>query len=399
MNSQQKNITSFLIQHPGFFRDIMSHFYPLSETQLVKFKRIWNWQRISDNIHINWTVETIRQVADCLDWESFSTNPSAFKDLKAIITFDHLIDWNGDKNSCFDSIAQNTGLPWNKEFVERYKEKINFEKLSANTAVDWSEELIDLYRNKWHLKELAMNNAFPWTIRLFEKYLDTSLFFYHDVKCNKQFISNIDFIEKYSEHMEWSYIFANPELPWSEKGLMKRWKKKQDWFGIARNPVFFQNDPNFFNNNLIHWRELARCNLGKAISQNTALPWSVDFIAEYEALWDWEEISINTGIPWSKELIEKFSLQLIWGGESPCALCDEEGNYVSEFGGSSFQSGLVTNESLPWSIEFINQFNEFVDFETLAYNRGVWEKAFKPFLNDEMIEKIGTILLEIFKNR
>jgi len=388
----KESIITYFIQHPQFFRDLISKFYPLSKDLLVKYQDFWNWQKISDNCKITWRSYIVKAVANKLEWHIFTTNVSAFKDIIILKEFDHFIDWQGDSNTEFDSFASNNGLPWNKEFIEEYKEKINFKKLSANTRVNWSEELVDLYIDLWNFKELAMNEAFPWNIHLFDKYLNISHFFFFDVKNNKQLITNIEFIEKYAAYLEWSFIFANPDLPWTEQGLMKRWEKHIDWFGVARNPYFFQNEPNFFHHNLNHWQKLAHCNQGKALSQNTALPWSVDFIEEYNTFWDWKMLSSNTAIPWSKELIETFSHKLIWGGTTLAPLLNENGEIVSILGGESFESGLVTNESLPWSIDFINHFETDIQLESLAENEGVWIKAFQQYMDEDIINTVMRII-------
>ena len=383
MDKNQKDIIQFFIENPEFFFDLISTFYPLNQRLLNDYKSNWYWENISCNENIKWDSNIIESIKANVDWSIFTTNPSAFKDLSLLDKFDHLIKW---EEECYHgTIANNKGITWNSELIDRYKEKIDFTQLSQSTHVEWSENLIKLYKDKWDFLELAMNNSFPWTISLFEKYLDTSMFSYFNVKINPRFISNVSFIEKYSDFLDWTFIFANPELPWVQMDLLNRWKEHIQWFGVARNPFFFQNDPDFFYKNLQHWKDLSP-NYPKPISQNTALPWGITFIEKYQYLWDWKYISMNESIPWSKKLIDKFLNQLEWGGVSPCPLVDEEGNFVSEFGGLQYNHGLVTNESLPWSLDFINYYRKYIDFESLSENKGVWEKAFKPFVNDEIVE-------------
>lgn len=391
MQNHHNAITAFFIQHPEFFRDLVSNFYAFTKDQLTRYRDFWDWQKISYNQNILWSTSLIREVSASLDWTSFSMNPAAFKDLTILEEFDQLIDWKGGIYA-EDSIASNHGLPWSRAFIAQYKDQLNFERLSANTAVPWSAELLETYPGKWDLEELAMNPAFPWTIPLFEKYLNESLFFYHDVQNNPRLISKVDFIEKYAFYLNWSYIFGNPELPWMEQNLMKRWEKHIDWFGVARNPVFFQNDPGFFEQHLLQWKALAAKGIGKGISQNTALPWSIEFISKYAYLWDWETLSHNTSIPWSVEFIEAFASELPWGGTQPGPLYNDNVEIISMFGGEIYEQGLIDNEALPWSLDFITHFEEQIDLKTLAENKGAWQKAFQPYLNDKMLETILGII-------
>lgn len=392
MNEQSKYAISFLIKQPQFFLNIVSSFYPLNPEQMLQYRAYWNWNNISCNENINWSIETINVVKSYLNWSLFSTNSSAFKNIASIHAFDGFIDWEGIDGYEDESFSLNTGINWSHEFIARHEHKINFEKLSSNESVPWSEELINKYKEKWSYKNLAMNNAVPWSISLFEEYLDTSYFFYHHVQANKRFISDIEFIEKYHNYMDWSLVFANPNLPWQKLQLLYRWKKFISWFGVARNAFFFENDSTFFHDNLIYWHDLSKKGQGKAISQNSALPWSIEFIKKHNTLWDWYTLSINSTLPWCGELIEIFSANLRWGGIKPGALLNEEGEIISETGGEIYESGMIENEALPWSLGFIKYFENNIDFKSLSENKGVWDKAFKNIINDDIIHTIIRII-------
>jgi len=187
--------------------------------------------------------------------------------------------------------------------------------------------------------------------------------------------------------LDWWNISGNPNLPWIEKNLLKYWSKNIEWGNIARNETLFGSDKNFFSSNYDKWSTHNFKNFSK-LSSNRYLPWSKDFIESYKYHWDWRMLCINEGIPWDIELIEYFSKYVEWGGYYPCELYNGEGEVISAVGGKGFASGFIINEFLPWSIEFILHFEKDINFRALVMNDGVWEKAFKPFMSEDIIETV-----------
>jgi len=100
----------------------------------------------------------------------------------------------------------------------------------------------------------------------------------------------------------------------------------------------------------------------------------------------------NEGIIWNSDLIDYFSKHIKWGGWKSCELLDENDNVISPVGGAEFEFGLINNVSIPWSIDFLIKYENKLDFVALESNTAVWEKAFKFYVDDEMIETIISIL-------
>jgi len=345
-------------------------------------------------VNIYWSEDLIDSFIEKIIWQYFTFNPKAFLNFSLLEKYDKRIDWLGEEFVYGDSITANSGLPWDMVFIEMFEKKIDFEKLSYSESVKWSEKIIDKYYGKWDMTELACNKSIPWSLSLFDKYLDVSYFKYYPVKWNTALISKIDFIEKYQNYLDWHNIFANEQLPWFELDLMNKWYSKIDWWGIASNELFFKNDKNFFYKNIDKWlnHERKYINNFDPLSSNMFLPWSISFIEEYKNSWNWEYLSANKGLPWSFALIDYFNERFIWGGLVPGALFDEEGNEIASTGGYSFQDGLIFNSALPWSIDFLNYYDKQLDFKVLELNSSVWEKAFKPYVNDEIIETVLRII-------
>jgi len=383
-------IISFLIKHPNYFLGLLSSFYPLSQFQLKLYKDLLDWNKISANENIIWDDKILVEFQDYIIWDTLTTNPSVFVNTKLLKTFEDKIDWYGNDNYYGDSITANEGIHWDYETIEKYADKINFEKLSISTNVDWSETLLDKYIDKWNFTELAHNESIPWSLEMFEKFLDESYFFYFGVQTNKSLVS-FELVEKYNHLMDWHYISLNPNLPWIEKDLLNYWSDKIVWTGIACNRFLFANDKNFFQKHYDKWQPIKNKALGY-FSGNEAFPWSKHMIETFKFNLDWNLLCSNEGIAWNIDLIDSFSKQVKWGGWKPCELLDEKGNEISPVGGKGHESGLIDNKSVIWSIDFLLKYERELEFEALESNTAVWEKAFKPYFDDHIVDTIISIL-------
>lgn len=383
-------IISFLLKHPNYFYGSLSSYYPLSINQLRKYKNVLNWHKISANENINWNACILNEFHNHIVWNTLTTNRNAFVDKTTLVTFDDRIDWYGNDHYYGDSITANEGIYWDNETIDKYADKINIEKLSSNKNVEWSESLIDKYIDKWDKVELACNENIPWSLSMFEKYLDESYFFYFGVQTNKSLVS-FDLVEKYNQFMDWHNISLVPTLPWIEKDLLNYWSDKIVWTGIACNKFLFANDKNFYQKHYDKWQPIRNKVFG-FFSGNEAFPWSKQMIEMHKYDLDWSNLCSNEGIIWDFNLIDLFSKYVKWGGWVPCELLDEKGNVVSPVGGGELEFGLIQNKSIPWSIDLLLKYEHKLEFEALESNSAVWYKAFKPYINDEMIKTIMRIL-------
>ena len=388
--NEQIDIISFFIKHPNYFFGLLSSYYALSQNQLKMYKNVLDWNKISANKNISWDENILVEFQDYIIWDTLTTNPSVFVNTKLLNTFEDKIDWFGNENFYGDSITANEGIYWDNETIEIYADKINFEKLSISTNVDWSETLLDKYIDKWNFTELAHNESIPWSLEMFEKYLDESYFFYFGVQTNKSLVS-FELVEKYNHLMDWHNISHVPTLPWVEKDLLNYWSDKIVWTGIACNKFLFANDKNFFQKHYDKWQPIINEVLGY-FSGNESFPWTKLLIEKYKLSLDWNLLCSNEGIVWDSDLIDSFQKHIIWGGWKPCELEDEEGYIISPVGGKRHESGLIENKSVPWSIDFLQKYEHELEFEALESNNAVWDKAFKPYVDDNMIETIINIL-------
>lgn len=383
-------IISFLINHPQYFLGLISMYYPFTWKQLLKYINILDWNKISENRAIEWIDGILFIFHHKINWEKLSVNNSVFKDRYLLEEFTSRFDWKGDDGSYGDSVASNEGIHWDIETIDEYADKINFEKLSTNTNLDWSEHLIDKYIDKWSFIKLAHNESIPWTIDLFDKYLDESYLYYIGVNKNKTLIT-FDFVEKYNQLIRWHYTSLLPTLPWKERDLLNYWKDKIAWTGIACNEFLFANDNEFFEKHSDKWFPIGD-KVFEYFSGNKAFPWTKKLIDIYKDFLPWDILCSNEGMHWNTELIDLYSNYIKWGEKKTCMLKDEEGYLISETGGWEYELGLTSNKSVPWSIELMQKYEHAIDLEILSFNSAVWEKVFKQYVDDELIDIVTRII-------
>ena len=93
-----------------------------------------------------------------------------------------------------------------------------------------------------------------------------------------------DLIERFVDDWNWWDLSNNEALPWSLE-LIERFEDRWNW---------------------------SEAYYTAGISANTALPWSLRLIQRFEDRWDWEKLSANTALPWSLGLIERFEDRWDW---------------------------------------------------------------------------------------
>jgi len=93
-------------------------------------------------------------------------------------------------------------------------------------------------------------------------------------------------------------------------------------------------------------------------------PLSFKLIEKYKDKWDWNWIlSWNEALPWSEELIEKYEDKWDW-------------------------DWLSRNKGLPWSEELIEKYEDKWAWKVFHWNEVIWNKIFKPYVTDEIIERV-----------
>lgn len=76
-------------------------------------------------------------------------------------------------------MSSHTPLPWSERFIEKYKDKWNWDVLSRNESLPWTEEFIENYKDKWtwSYKDILNwigifnNQGIQWNLRMLLKFV------------------------------------------------------------------------------------------------------------------------------------------------------------------------------------------------------------------------------------
>lgn len=362
INTLENRIIDYLIKNPIFSKKIISGYYGFDSMEIKKFDSLLDWNYISQNTNIQWNRNLIESYKGLLNWESFSLMP-VFSDTDLIDYFITDIDWSDSKREGINkTIANNPYIKWSNNLIECYENYLDFYCLSQSRSVLWTDSLIEKYMGRWNWTEITGNYSIPWTLPLFEKYSDFFDYSSSHFVSNLGLISNFEIVEKYWINFIPYVIFSNGNLPWIENDLLKRWGDKLDWEGIAGNEKLLVL-PDFFEQNIEKWMNptIVRSAFSN-LSDSKVLPWSFEFINRFINYWDWRRLSLNPSLPWSEKFIEYYLER--W--DLPL---------------------LNRNHGIPWTIDLIDKYEE-TSCEILIKNRAIWQRAFMPYMNKNMIDTV-----------
>ena len=378
---------NYLAEHKYYFKLHMCGCYPFTEESLEKNKENLNWNYLSINERLPWSIDFIEKYADNWFWEGLSENESLPWSDELIIRFAERWYWNNNGEYDQSSLIGNKAVKWTKniilkypdkfpgtwlavhtellnespEIMEAFKDTLWWDYVSGNEYMNWSEELIDRFLPFWNWEILSANEGIHWTKRLKEKYRDK----YDPKYCEKGY----------------------PELWINKRRAVDNYIKKPE------------NTSPYTPDEL---KEILRNEPLTHLCYDDRIPWSEELIARYENGWDWGALSFNTKLPWSEKLIDRFIDKWDFGKGTE-----------REDGEKAYTLGLSSNSGLPWSLEFIKKYESEWEWLTLTYsdcipwsvdilkefesrwewdqmiwNETMWEKVFYPFLDDKKISEL-----------
>lgn len=184
---------------------------------------------LSISTKIPWTAETIRKYRNRLYWDLFSLNPSVPWTIELIQEFENLISWK--------YLSWNTGLPWSKEFVQTFLNQWNWEYLSANPSWPLNLDFYETFEDNF-VKECLFWNKDSDFDRRFSSMERSDLIEAGEHNLELligQYSIQPEFLEKYQDMFDWSYISRNRKITWFPK-LLEQYRNKIDWNGLISDP-------------------------------------------------------------------------------------------------------------------------------------------------------------------
>lgn len=116
------------------------------EGLLERYKDKWDWNLLSINNGIGFTVEQIKKYMDLLTWDS---GPSSNQ-----------------------NIASNENLPWSVEFIANYRSQWQWWSLCRNPSIHWTEDMLIAFDAEIEWKSLSDSISLPWSLSFVIMYQD-----------------------------------------------------------------------------------------------------------------------------------------------------------------------------------------------------------------------------------
>lgn len=392
VSSQKVVVEKFLSGNIDFFINHFSYMYPIGEQLLEEYKAKWNWELLSCNENLYWSIDLIEKFENSWHWESLSGNEKLPWSDELIIMYADKWTWN--KVNAWDfCLMDNNSIKWTYNILKAYPDRINWdmisadselinnnpailsdfpykldwESLSGNEGINFTEDLIDKFETFWNWEYLSGNGAIDWNENLIAKY-KSRINQDRLVNGNDELWLNIKYSRSIGKSFSNSDSLKQSDAPLSDDKMSEHHVTSSE----------YSSDPKFYKAQLLESLEQRVDNLDwESASLNKSLPWSEELIEKYKDKWEWghkEEredgsvayaigLTSNPSLPWSIELIKKFQDYWFW-------------------------PDLSYSESVPWSLELIIDFHDKWDWGLLKVNKILWQKVFYPFIDPGTIRKL-----------
>ena len=123
------------------------------------------WKELSGNF--NWSETTLEKYQDKVDWDEVSTNRYIRWTIPMIQKFHKKINWEK-----FSDYADENILTEN--YLEVFKEKWNWRNLSNNSSINLTDELLEKFADRWDWEVIIDNYSHvvfdKKSIEFYEKY-------------------------------------------------------------------------------------------------------------------------------------------------------------------------------------------------------------------------------------
>lgn len=303
---------------------IISRYYPLDKEQLSIFEDLLTWDDVFHNKSINWDQELIFKFRGYDDWNYLKW--TAKFDEKTIDEHSEYISWgNGYIYS----------LPLSDQFIEKFKNKIDWEMFSQ---------------------------AFDFT--------------------GRPYLYN-----RYKDRLDWVWLFKYPRF---EESLWDSFKENINWEQLTRRllpiPSFQKQykgkcEKSISKNNVeisslnydceLPWMVSNVC-YGKHIYGDTLLnsknliTWNLEIINKYQEYWDWDILSCYFPLPLSQNVITFFDTYWNWEFLSENPDLPMKKDLIDKYNGCINWSIFSSNQALPFEISFLNEYKELLDWSKLS---------------------------------
>jgi|JI10StandDraft_1071094.scaffolds.fasta_scaffold139804_3 hypothetical protein len=193
---------------------------------------------------------------------------------------------------------------------------------------------------------------------------------------------NGELLRKYRNVLFWDDVCENEEIEWST--------------GLVQTFLKYLKDKKGKLNSILHY--------------NNKLPWSVEFIRQFETLWYWDILGEKSEIQ-NNPLIQKtFEKYLEPVNAWITSLKISNTGTVSSFSGNNHSPEIkpltlgeveiqknnidwvtfsVDERTCNWDFQFLNALEKYIDFSQLCGNRKAWTNCFGKLTEEEIDSILG----------
>ncbi len=227
----------------------------------------------------------------------------------------------------FAKIALSKSYPFQRQELLQYKDKIAWNWIGFNSNILWTEKLFYEFEKKINAGSLSFNTNFPWTEQFIDKYL-YELFYDLD-----------------SEEVVKSGFAKNPTLPWSEE-FIEKYAEHWDWM----------------------W-----------LSMNEAIPFTIELLNKYMDKWDRDELEYNQRIAKDQSLRAYLNMSYdldVRERIHSCEFCFKGEEIFEEYKGKMFSVEFCFCPNFKWTESFAKQLRKrIVSYKSAEYliQRITWQ--------------------------
>ena len=195
-------LTVLYIEYKNFFIDILSRFYTFEKCDVYHYGEILNIDELCLNNALNWDIYLIEFFGrGRVNWKYLSKNRCLQCTVELFWTELMINKYKSKLN--WDLLSLNKSLPWSIDFINRYIDRFNWANLSANPSLPWSDHLLKYYEDLWDWNLISSNPSLPWTDDLIIKYIDRLN--WAGLSMNPSLPWSLEFIRKYECNWIWGY--------------------------------------------------------------------------------------------------------------------------------------------------------------------------------------------------
>ncbi|WP_318350811.1 hypothetical protein [Aquipluma nitroreducens] len=273
--------------------------------------------------------------------------------------------------------------------LEKYEDKINWDKISQNSAVGWNESLIRKFSHRLDWIAFSQNAVFAVTnlLEVFKDQIDwegeVEDGFFYSVASGNHIIWTSELIDKYQDRLNFNYLSMNEQVQWSEQ-LIEKYKDRWNWGNILMNDSIPWTLP-------LLKKFISCMDTSMFYFQfHPILTGQLDIVEKYWDLFCVNAICMNSNLPWKeKDLLTRWKDILDWRGlAGNTALFNDpqffENNLDKWLNGPDDKFEILSgNQALPWSIQFLERFENRWDWEKLS------QCSYLPW-SAELIDRFAT---------